>query len=140
MQKSYIKFELFYIFAAIFKNKTQLMKKYLISALACLAIFAACKKTDNNSSSTSSTSSINPADANAVTSSIKVWHGSVVSGTPPASTNNTNAPVLDGTGSSQSITTYKGGYAIIHPSVESGAIAGYYLKVNGANSYFKVDY
>jgi hypothetical protein len=107
------------------------MKKIALLTLI-VAAFASCKK-DNNSS----TPSISITNASLVSAALNVWHGTNTNGTPPSGTNNGSLSI-DLT--SQSITSYKGGYIVITPTVFSGTVAGYYLHVTGADNYFKIDY
>ncbi|MEI9934771.1 MAG: hypothetical protein WDM71_07960 [Ferruginibacter sp.] len=108
------------------------MKKSLLLFSLLILVFASCKKDQ-----TSSQSSLSTTDASGISATLKIWHGTNIKGTSPAGTNN-GSLVLDST--SQNIQSYKGGYAVIMPSVLSGTIAGYYVHVDGADSYFKVDY
>jgi hypothetical protein len=80
---------------------------------------------------------ISSKDPAALSSSIKVWHGLRTQRNPPAEKgsalqldNNFPGPLY----------AIAGRYAIIQPEVISGDVAGYYLKINGASDYFKVDY
>ena len=108
------------------------MKKIAFLLTLIVVAFASCKK-DNNGSSPS----ISTTNASAVSAALNVWHGTNTNGTPPSGTNNGSLSI-DLT--SQSITSYKGGYVVITPTVFSGTVAGYYLHVTGADNYFKIDY
>ncbi len=107
-------------------------KIFLFSTLIALAL-ASCKKTDTSSSSTTTLATSN---ASAVSAALKVWHGTNVQGTAPSGTN--GSLQIDQT--AQELQSYKGGYAVIQPNVLNGTVAGYYLHVNGASNYFKVDF
>ena len=72
-----------------------------------------------------------------LSASLKVWHGTRTTGTPPAPTGNT--PEIDPT-INPSILAIAGRYAIIKPDVTAGDVAGYYLGVPGAGQYFKIDF
>src|SRR4051812_19830653 len=77
-------------------------------------------------------------DPKALSSSIRVWHGTRTHGNPPAQSGSNIQ--LDNS-SSDPVLAFAGRYAIIQPQVLSGSnINGYYVKLNGANEYFKVDY
>lgn len=80
---------------------------------------------------------ISSKDPQSVSSSIKVWHGLRTQGNPPAE-KGTNLQ-LDNS-SPNLLYAIAGRYAIIQPEVISGDVSGYYLKINGATDYFKVDY
>jgi hypothetical protein len=110
------------------------MRKLLFLPLA-FVLFYACKPDDSNQSS-----KINTNDPKAVSSALKVWHGARANGNLPASNNNPNGPALDPSSNNQSIKAIAGKYAVIQPEIMSGYLAGYYVKVNGASDYFKVDY
>jgi hypothetical protein len=76
-------------------------------------------------------------DPKALSSAIKVWHGVRTQGTPPPEKGNTLQ--LDNSGFGP-VYAIAGRYAIIQPEVIFGDVSGYYLKLNGAPDYFKVDY
>ena len=97
-------------------------------------LLASCKK-----SSTDSTQ-IDPSDAKAVSSAVKLWHGERKTGNPPAPTNTPGSPELDPFSDNNEVFAISGRYAVIKPEVLSGSVAGYYIQINGANDYFKVDY
>jgi hypothetical protein len=98
-------------------------------------MLASCKK-----EGTTADSNVKPEDAAALSKAVKVWHGTRVTGTPPAPTNNANSPVLDWISDHQTIKAVAGRYGIIQPTVVSGSVAGYYIQINGAPDFFKVDY
>lgn len=80
---------------------------------------------------------ISSKDPAALSSAIKVWHGLRTQGNPPAEKG--SALQLDNTLTGP-LYAFAGRYAIIQPAVVSGDVAGYYLRINGASDYFKVDY
>ena len=110
------------------------MRKILLP-LAAIVLFYACKpdKPENPGN-------IRPDDPKAVSAALKVWHGSRAQGNPPASNNNPLGPKLEPSSNNQTVKAVAGRYAVIMPEVISGSLAGYYVKVNGAEDYFKVDY
>ena len=110
------------------------MQKIFVLALISIA-FSGCKK-DSQQGSNNQTDLIK--DPISFSKNIKVWHGVRYSGVAPSPTG-TNTPVLEDP-DSLNIRAVAGKYAIIKPKVLSGKIAGYYVSVNGANDYFKIDY
>ena len=110
------------------------MRKILLP-LAAVFVFYACKPDKPDNSGT-----LRPDDPKAVSSALKIWHSSRVQGNPPASNNNPNGPLLNPQSNNQTIKAVAGKYAIIQPEVMATSLAGYYIKVNGADEYFKVDY
>ena len=79
-------------------------------------------------------SSENPS---ALSTAIRVWHGTRVQGTMPSP--NSVLPALDPT-INLSIEAFAGRFAIIKPTVLDGEIAGYYIGINGSGQYFNVDF
>ncbi len=116
------------------------MKKILLVLLATGIAFYACKKDDKPDTTTTPTEEVEPVntkDPQALTAAIKVFYGTNTKGTLPAPSG-AGAPVLKA--NSVVIPAINGRYAVITPKLTSGAVAGYYVQVNGADSYFKVDY
>lgn len=72
--------------------------------------------------------------ADALSDSIKVFYGQRHEGMFPSPA--ANAPVLADTAN----VAVMGRYVVVLPMVVSGKAAGYYVRIDGANSYFKVDY
>jgi hypothetical protein len=112
-----------------FHNLTYFTAIIFISLIA----FYSCQKEPNEKVD----KVISSKDPQALSSSIKVWHGIRTQGNPPAEKG--NALQLDNT-LTDPLYAIAGRYAIIQPQVISGDVAGYYLKINGAPDYFKVDY
>jgi hypothetical protein len=110
------------------------MRKLLFLPLAFVCLYS-CKPDGSNE-----TPKVNTNDPKAVSSTLKIWHGARISGELPASNNNTSGPVLNPQSNNQNIKALAGKYAIIQPEVMSDKLSGYYIKVNGAADYFKVDY
>jgi hypothetical protein len=114
------------------------MKRTLLPVITLLLLFSSCKKNAQSDQSTPTT--INPSDAKAVTSGIIVYHSSKVTAGFPASTSGAGAPVLNTNFDNQQVNSFNGGYVIINPRRVSGTVAGYYLKVTGADLYYKIDF
>ena len=110
------------------------MRKILSLFLIPAVIFYACKPEGSTE-----VPRVRPEDPKALSSAIKVWHGVRANGNLPASTNSPAAPVLGQTNTLK-VLAIAGRYAIVMPDILSGSVAGYYVKVNGATDYFKVDY
>ena len=111
------------------------MRKLFLFPLTILCILFACKREGSVE-----IPRVYPNDPKAVSSALKVWHGVRTNGTAPAPTSRAGSPVLDPQSNNQVIKAIAGRYAIIEPMVTSGDVAGYYVQVNGATEYFKVDY
>jgi hypothetical protein len=106
---------------------------FIAIVFTSIIAFYSCQKEPNEKID----KEISSKDPKALSSSIKVWHGTRTEGNPPAE--NGNSLQLDNA-SSGILYAIAGRYAIIQPQVISGDVAGYFLKVNGASDYFKVDY
>jgi len=109
------------------------MSKFLFS-ICFLVLLAGCKKSGEENTT------IDPSDAQAVSNSVKIWHGERKTGNPPAPTNTPGSPQLDPFSDNGEVYAISGRYAVISPQVYSGSVAGYYIQIDGANDYFKVDY
>jgi hypothetical protein len=115
------------------------MKKILLfSAVASVLIFNACKKDKDNDSETPT---VDLVDRNALAEKIKVSYGTSVKGALPTATGTAVTPALRE--EEDTILAISGRYLLIQPTLinESEAeVKGYYIQVNGANTYFKVDF
>jgi major membrane immunogen (membrane-anchored lipoprotein) len=113
------------------------MKKILLfSAVASVLLFNACKKDKNNDTETPTVD-----DRNALIDKIKVSYGTLVKGALPTTTSTAETPTLRT--EEDTILAISGRYLLIQPSLmnESEAeVKGYYIQVNGTNSYFKIDF
>jgi len=113
--------------------KTQNLLRLFV-AFTCLSLFIACQKDVQPTEMKPPV--LTSKDPQSISSALKVWHGERKQGNAP--TPNGAALVLD---PPASIThAFVGRYAIIEPEVAQGDIAGYYLQVNGAKEFFKIDY
>jgi hypothetical protein len=106
----------------------------IILFLLAFGIYS-CQKEPN--AKLDDTKDISSKDPDALSSAIKVWHGVRTMGNVPAERG--NALQLDNS-TTDPLHAITGRYAIIQPQVISGDVSGYYLKINGASDYFKVDY
>lgn len=104
--------------------------------LTALVLFS-CKKSGKDNEPMPG---INPTDGQAVSAAVKVWHSSRITGQSPTPSINPSRPELDPASNDQKIYAVAGRYAVIRPTLLSGNIAGYYLHIDGANDYFKIDY
>jgi hypothetical protein len=116
------------------------MKKILLlSAVACSILLYACKKDDKTT--TPVTEVPNPMDPVTLSSNIKIGYATNVKGDIPAASTSSDAPLLSTDGyDNRTYTAISGRYVVIYPESSQGYIQGYYVKINGADSYFKVDY
>lgn len=101
--------------------------------ISLLTAFVSCKKEDTPKEE--KISSENPI---IFSKNIKVYHGERIQGAMPVPAG-TNAPVIEAPGDG-SVIALAGRFAIIKPELLNGEIAGYYLAVNGAPEYFKIDF
>lgn len=124
------------------------MKKALLFSVVASAIgLYSCKKDGTTTTITNTirdTTIINQfasgvANADTLTANIQVAHGASVTGEFPTSSTDAAAPVLDSL-YKKTYTVIKSRYLVIYPPVSGGNIAGYYIQIAGAKSYFKVDY
>ena len=111
------------------------MRKLIFLPFLALVFFYACKPDGSVE-----IPRVRTDDPKALSSAIKVCHGLRTQGNPPSSSTNPNAPQLDPGSNNQELVAIAGKYAIIQSEVTSGAVAGYYVRVNGAGDFFKVDY
>jgi hypothetical protein len=102
-----------------------------------LVIFASCKKNDVANPD----ALINPADANALTGVLVLPAGTQnVSGLPPSSTGGNFAPQISSP-FTQLLSSNGGTIPLLYNYLNlSGSIAGFYVQVTGASSYFNVPY
>ena len=110
---------------------------FYLSVFATTAIFFSCKK--ENQSTADPVITINSKDPVALSKSIKVWHGTRLTGKAPSPVGGANAPVIEAPNVNV-VHSFAGKFAIVKPAVTSGNVAGYYVGINGAGEYFKVDY
>ncbi len=76
--------------------------------------------------------------ADVVSASIGVWHSQRITGAVPVSNKSTDLKISGPEGGG--VPAIAGHYGFMQPTVESGDVAGYYVQVEGAGDYFKVDY
>ncbi len=112
------------------------MRKVVLLPLMLVLLLFACQK----EVSTDLPSTTGPNDPKSISLAIKVWHGIRTNGNVPGTTLNPNAPILDTGFNNQTLLAIAGRYVIIKPEVSSGSVAGFYVQVQGAPDYFKVDY
>lgn len=116
------------------------MKKIILfSALACcVAFFYACSK-DSTPADTATEEPADTIDPVALSATVKVGYATSVIGDIPAAS--TDGPTLLTEGYDKRVyTAINNRYIVIYPQSDKGYVAGYYIKINGAGSYFKIDY
>ncbi len=113
--------------------------KYIthLSILVILAVLFSCKK--EGTSSSEQGNKISSKDPVALSKSIKAWHGIRIAGSIPKSIGGGNAPVIEAPEQNY-IHAFTGKFAIVMPVIASGDVAGYYVGIQGASEYFKIDY
>jgi hypothetical protein len=115
------------------------MKRVLLFGIVASTVFLSCKKDQQaDKAENLSASIIDPANRTELSQSLKVAYGTAVQGNIPASGAGNGSPVLYN--GSLTINAFKGRYLVIHPILGEGTAEGYYLKVNGADEYYKIDY
>jgi hypothetical protein len=127
------------------------MKKILLfGTIAGMVSLYACKK---DGTTTTVTNTVHDTTTNTVTvfasgkingdslsTGINVAYGTRISdSTLPAASNDGDAPVLDTT-YSRIYSVVRSRYLTIYPPNVAGYVAGYYVQIVGAKSYFKIDY
>ena len=105
-----------------------------MAAFAVLVILISSCQKELNPKLDEPISSDNPQSLSAA---LRVWHGVRTQGQPPAPS---GAAIHINDMDVAPVFAFAGRYAIIKPEVMSGDVEGYYVKVNGASEYFKVDY
>lgn len=124
------------------------MKKFFIPAVfTILTGMCACKKEGTTTTITNvvhDTTIINTvangvANPDTLSAAVKVGYGSRITGAFPTASDDAGAPTMD-TLYNKTYKVIKSRYLVIYPPVTSGHVAGYYVQIAGAASYFKVDY
>ncbi|GAA3928338.1 hypothetical protein GO495_06035 [Chitinophaga oryziterrae] len=117
------------------------MKKNLfLTAIIATIGFYSCNKSGESIRKTVQDTITAKINADVLTAGIKVAYGTnVVDSVFPAASMDASAPVLD-TPFTKVYQVFKGGYLTVYPHNLSGNVAGYYVQIVGAKSYFKVDY
>ncbi len=98
--------------------------------LAVTHMFSGCGNDDDKSTS------VNPADPNAVTKSIEVPNSTLQNGLLPTSSTNPDAPIIED--DNTDLMTVPGGELVIAVYPEAGDIKGFYLQIFGATQYFDI--
>jgi hypothetical protein len=125
-------------------------KTLLIAGIASSMAFYACTKTEDvvttvtppNETVVIDTTPVPvKIDPVALSANLQVGYGgTATTGTFPAASASADAPVLDSIYNNRQYYAVKNRYVIIYPRTTTGFIQGYYLMVNGAGTYFKIDY
>jgi hypothetical protein len=102
-------------------------------AIATVALLASCGGGDDPKKS-----GIDVDDPNAVSESLTVENSTFVDGNPPSPTGG-DAPVLDEYYDGVAIPTIQGLKVIVTAPIQTGDAAGFYVKIDGADGYFKVN-
>jgi hypothetical protein len=125
-------------------------KVLLFSAIAAMVTFYSCKKDDKT---VTVTNTVHDTITNTVTvfasgmingdslsTGINVAYGTRVSDSIfPAASTDAAAPVLD-TNYKRFYSVVRSRYLTVYPPNVAGYVAGYYVQIVGAKSYFKIDY
>lgn len=124
------------------------MKKVILfGVLASVAGFYACTKEGTTTTITNTvhdttiitTHATGIVNADTLMAGLKVGYGTSVTGTFPTASADASAPVLD-TLYNKTYTVVKSRFLTIYPPNVAGNVAGYYVQIAGAASYFKIDY
>jgi hypothetical protein len=111
----------------------------LFSAVACSMAFFACKKdskTDTTTPTDETSASIDPV---ALSAAVKIGYATNITGDLPAPSADGPTLYIDGY-ENRTYYAVNNRYIVIYPQSDKGFVAGYYVKINGAQTYFKVDY
>ena len=111
---------------------------FCLSTIVTIGVFTACKKTTDVAPAPEPPKpELSSKDPQALSASLKVYHGQHTAGNLPAPSGS-NLQLNEGEAYTHG---FKGGLAIINPNISSGSvIAGYYMQVQGATEYIKIDY
>jgi len=104
--------------------------RYILSLMIVMAVMALFSCHDDEPGST------NPTDAEAVSANLKVSNSTTVSGDLPTPSADENAPILDDI--TDAITSTPGARVVIPVYLVDGDVKGFYVKVEGASSYFNI--
>ncbi|SEW49736.1 hypothetical protein [Chitinophaga arvensicola] len=111
------------------------MKRLLLLSFVTMSLFA-CNSDKNDAP----TPAVDYKDPKVLSGALTVKSGTVVTGTMPVGTGAAGAPVLSASSNNQVLTAINGRYAVVAPELETGKFKGYYVKVAGADNYFKVEF
>lgn len=117
--------------------KNPFEQKSFIRFLSIFALVLAVSWGCNDENKTPSLISIN--NPNDVARSLAIENSTYLSGNPPAPTNSETAPVLYNFNDGQSLFSIQGSKIIVNTSLESGSASGFYVQINGADGYYKIN-
>lgn len=103
------------------------MKKYVLIPMLAIAGFLSCSKDEKK---------IDPANTAELNSKVKVYYSQALQGNIPENVAGAPELVLD----DEQVVAITGRYVILEPNILSGDPVGYYVQLEGASGYFKVDY
>lgn len=126
-------------------------KSLILTVVACGMALYACKKTETVVTTVTpppetvvidtTPAPVKTIDPIALSAALKIGYGGTsVKGSFPASSADAAAPKLDPDYNNRIYSAVKNRYVVIFPRTTAGYVAGYYLTVNGADSYYKIDY
>ena len=115
---------------------TRFIQLLSVVALSALVILS-CQKEGSLETGTTAGTRPSSKDPIALSAAIKVWHGIRTPGLQPAPKG--NALELEAPASLYT-KAFAGRFAVIKPTILSGNVEGYYVSIDGAKEYFKVDY
>lgn len=109
------------------------MKKLMLFGFAATMLFLACSKDKDKGIETKAYS------ASELTAASVAFHGTIVKGDVPAASG-ADAPVLAADMANEKYAGVAGRYIIVPLFLEAGTAKGVYAKIDGADSYFSVDF
>lgn len=123
----------------------------IISAVACSMAFYACTKTETVVTTVTpppesvvidtTPAFVRTIDPIALSAALTIGYGGTsTKASFPASSADAAAPKLNPDYNGRTYYAVNNRYVVIYPRTTEGFIAGYYLTVNGADSYYKIDY
>jgi hypothetical protein len=115
------------------KNQLASLSMKLI-VVSILTVLSSCGGDDNDPKKTN----VDVDNPNEVAKSLKVENATLMTGNPPSPTGG-SAPVIDEFIDGTPIFTIQGLKIIVSAPIESGDAAGFYVKIDGADGYFKVN-
>jgi hypothetical protein len=111
----------------------------LFSVVACSMAFFACKKDSKTDTTTPTDETVASIDPVALSAAVKIGYATNITGDLPAASADGPTLYIDGY-ENRTYYAVNNRYVVIYPQSDKGFVAGYYVKINGAQTYFKVDY
>lgn len=111
------------------------MKRLLLLSFVAMSLFA-CKDDKKDTPAPS----IDYKDPKVLSGALTIKSGTAVAATMPVGNNAAGAPVLAEEQNNEIVPAISGRYVVVTPQLVSGTFKGYYVKVVGADNYFKIEF